>query len=605
MTPDVDALFATAGWTVPGLLQARSDRSPDAIGLSQPDHQGEWQTTSWRAYQRNVAALARSLTRLGLAAGDRVGIIGPNDKAWDVAQLAVMAAGGVVVGLDSYGLDEHLQDVAERCAFTALIVGDSAELARLGDRARSRLRFVVCFGASAEPGLIALSGLLAEAAEVGTWNLAQPDAPATIIFTSGTTGRPKGIEYTQRQMCAAAAAMLASFPDTGSETRTACWLPLANLFQRMINIAAIGCGAQTFYVADPRDLMRHIAGIAPHTFIGIPRFFEKLSAGIDEAIGKKPAWQQNLVHWSLAVGDRRARARREGQAISSGLALRWSVAERLVLKKLRATLGGNLRYMISGSAPLAISLLERFDAIGVPIYEAYGLSENIVPIAISRRGACRFGSVGRPTAGNEVRLAADGELLVRGPGVFSGYFGESRVAGAVENGLDSEGFYHSGDHAQIDADGFITLLGRKSAIFKTSTGRRVAPDPIEGLLLQIAGVEQAFVWGSGRTLPLALLVVSDAVWQLGPGALGDSLRLGAAAALATLPRYLNPAALAVTTRPFSITGGELTSNLKMRRANIEKSYAALLDELSARVDAADGTPFAAPSRDSTTLLISL
>ncbi len=601
MAAAIPALGDAAGWTVPGLLQWRAARSAPAPALWQRSDAGLWQATTWGEYQQAVATLAAGLADLGLTPGERVGIMAANCKEWDYAQMAIMAAGGVAVGLDPYAPDEHVAAIASRCQLAGLIVGEGAQLARFTSAQREHLRFVLAIAPGAASDVVALETLLRRERAGETQNLARPDAPALIIFTSGTTGEPKGIEYTQRQVCTAAAAILASFPEVDGQTRQACWLPLSNLFQRMVNFASIGGAAQTYYVADPRELMQVIAAISPHVFIGIPRFFEKLAAGIDAGIAAKPAWQKALARWALAVGDRYASARRGELRIGAALRLQWVLANALVLSKLRSLLGANLRFTISGSAPLAPALLERFDAIGVPIFEAYGMSENIVPIATNRRDARRFGSVGRVVAGNEVRLADDGELLVRGAGVFSGYFGES----AANSGIDADGFLHSGDFASIDADGFVTLIGRKAEIFKTSTGRRVAPASVEGVLARVAGVEQAFVCGSGRAQPLALLVVSEAAWQGGADALGRRLRSETQSALESLPHYLRPAALAVTARPFTISGGELTSNLKLRRAAIAARHGELIGELAARHDASAGTPFNAASGDGLALLISL
>ena len=608
-------LMDDSGWTVPGLLAARHARTPEAIALWQLSAEGNWQASRWADYQRTVAALASGLRRRGLVAGERVGILAATSPQWDYAQLAILAAGGVAVGLDLHGPDEHAQDIARRCRFAAIIVDSPALLDKLGDEIRRTLRFVVSIS-PADPSddkAIELAELLAQPAD-DDWNQACADAPATIIFTSGTTGAPKGIEYSHRQMCLAADAILSAFTDLAEGSRLACWLPLSNLFQRMINLCAIGRGAQTFYVADPREIMRHVARIEPQVFIGVPRFFEKLYAGIVETLAQKPAWQQALARWAWSVGDRVASAQRAGLPCGALLRMQHRLAEALVLAKLRGILGSQLRFMISGSAPMPRWLLERFDALGLPILEAYGISENIIPVALNRPGQVRFGTVGRPLAGCEVKLADDGELLVRGPGVFSGYFGESPGKGCAgaeggEDGaqarVDADGYLASGDFATIDGDGYITLVGRKSEIFKTSTGRRVAPAHIENLLRQLPNTEYAAVFGAGRTQPTALLVVSQAAWQGDRRRFVKRLREDAAQALEPLPAYLRPAAVAITTQTFTIAGGELTANLKLRRRVIARNFAPLLDELHARIDGAAGQSFAVPSADGLTFYLSL
>ena len=608
-------LMEDSGWTVPGLLAARHARTPEAIALWQLSAEGAWQASTWADYLRAVASLASGLRRLGLVAGERVAILAATSKEWDYAQLGILAAGGVAVGLDLYGQDEHAQDIARRCRFAGIVVDSPSLLDKIGDEIRRTLRFVVSISplnAGSPAEIVDLDTLLAKMPD-DEWNQACADAPATIIFTSGTTGAPKGIEYSHRQMCLAAEAILTAFAELAEGSHLACWLPLSNLFQRMINLCAIGGGAQTFYVADPREIMRHVARIEPHVFIGVPRFFEKLHAGIVDTLAHQPAWQQALARWAWNVGDRVASAQRAGVPCAAPLRMQHRLAEALVLAKLRGILGSQLRFMISGSAPMPRWLLERFDALGLRILEAYGISENIIPVAINRPGQFRFGTVGQPLAGCEVKLADDGELLVRGPGVFSGYFGEAAKGcadgKAGEDGaqarVDADGYLASGDFATIDGDGYITLVGRKSEIFKTSTGRRVAPAHIENLLRQLPGAEYAAVFGAGRTQPTALLVVSEAVWQADRQQFARRLREDAGKALEALPAYLHPAAIVVTTRTFTIAGGELTANLKLRRNAIARSFAPLLETLCAHIDGAAGQPFAVPSADGQTFYLSL
>jgi long-chain acyl-CoA synthetase len=585
---EIREVLPGAGWTVPGILRARSQLSPNEPALWQLSAKSEWISITWAKYHHAVASLASGFRKLGLARGDRVGILANSSPQWDYAQLGILSAGGVAVGLDPFGPKEQLIDVAKRCQFTGVVLGNSTMLNELGDDLRKTLRFVVSIEQSAEDAIVSFESLLKEPNFEDDWNLARPDDPATIIFTSGTTGAPKGIEYRHRQMCQATSSILSAFPDIHEGGRLACWLPLANLFQRMINLCAIGRGAYTYYVPDPREIMRFLPGIAPHLLIGVPRFYEKLNAGIQEAIASKPGWQQQIVRWALDVGDRHASQARAGRLLGLRDQLSFALADRLVLSKLRGVLGPNVRFMLSGSAPMPPWLLERFHAIGLPILEAYGLSENIIPVALNRPEQYRFGTVGTPMPGCEVRLAPDGELQVRGPGVFSGYFGED----PSNTPVDAEGFLASGDLASIDGDGFISLTGRKSEVFKTSTGRKVAPVLIENLLKQVAQVDHAVVFGARHAVPVAVLVIASAAWQANPADLRQHFQAAVTKAVAALPGYLRPAGLLLTAQPLTIDQGDLTGNLKLRRRNIEERYAVDIEELYARLDQAAGVPFA-------------
>lgn len=589
-----DELMEEAGWTIPGLLQLRCMRTPDLPALWDWLPPDGWVRTSWAEYAQAVSRLVVAFRRLGVQPGDRIGIMAPSGKHWDFAHLAILATGAAAVGLDPHGQDEQVREIARCCDFTGLVLAQPSQLAKFDDSARQKLRFVACLAPDGDPQLLDFQFLLAEAVpEDANWNLARPELPATIIFTSGTTGEPKGIEYSHRQVCLAVQGILSAFPDVDPTHRLVCWLPLSQLFQRMINLSAIGRGAQTYYVADPRQVMQHIERIAPHLFVGVPRFYEKLYAGMQEAVDRQPAWRRTLARKAWAVGDRHATAVREGCSQDMLSRLTFALADRLVLRKLRGILGPDLRFMISGSAPMPRWLLEKFHAIGLPIFEAYGISENIIPNALNHPTAYRFGTVGRAARGSELRLAEDGELLVRGPGVFSGYVGQQTPPAS----LNAEGFLATGDFGSIDADGFVTLSGRKAEIFKTSTGRRIAPAGIESILRQIPGLENVVIFGIARPQPVVLLVMNEGAWQRGVPESFASVRAAAAAAAQVLPGYQRPAGLLLSARLLTIVDGDLTANLKLRRQNIEARHASLLAELYAHLDSAHGRPFAVWSAD--------
>lgn len=602
--------MASGTRTVPAMLQARAEASSDAAALWSLHLSAGWQPMTWREFRDRVAAVAVALRARGLGPGDRVGILAPSCARWDIVQLAAMAAGGVVVGLDPHDTGERLTQIAEQCGLAAVIAQDEALLGRLAPAVRDRLRLAITLTPPTAPGLVAFDALAegAGTAAGGDWNLARADAAALIVFTSGTTGEPKGITYTHGQVSGAVASILQAFPDIEAGSRLACWLPLANLFQRVINLCAIGRGAQTFYVEDPRQIMQHVGTIAPHLFIGVPRFYEKLYAGIADAIDARPPWQRGLAKWALRAGDRKARAERGGTPTSMLDRLAALAADRLVLRRLRGVMGGNLRCLISGSAPMPPWLLERFHALGLLVLEAYGLSESIVPVAANRPQRYRFGSVGVPMAGVEVKLAPDGELLLRGPGVFGGYLGEADGSTPI----DAAGFLASGDYAGIDSDGFVTLLGRKSELFKTSTGRRIAPAVIESHLRQIPYVEHAVVFGANRPFLAAVLAVSDAALcnRLGGRVAADDVAATAAAvradvadAVRDLPAYQRPAGVLLTTRAFSVAEGHITPNLKVRRRQVAACFDCQLDDLFEAI-ATQGAP-PAMARDGDTLLLNI
>lgn len=558
---------------------------------------------TWHDFELRAATLSIALRERGLQPGERVGIIAPSSERWDWVQMGILGARGVVVGLDPHDMGARLSDIALRAGVTVLVAATPELVGKFEASARSDLRLVVVFdgdpAATGSDATVSLGRMLEPLIDAaGDWDRAQPDDTATILFTSGTTGEPKGIAYTHRQMCMTVGALLDAFVDIREGSRLACWLPLANIFQRMVDICAIGRGAQTWYVENPREIMRWIARIDPRIFIGVPRFYEKLYAGIEERIASSPAWMRGAIRWAIAAGSTRARALRRGDEPGALDRLRFAVADALVLRRIRRVMGNELRYMISGSAPMPRSLLERFDALGFSVLEGYALSENVIPIATNTPSAMRFGTVGRPMRGNEVRIAADGEVKVRGPGVFAGYYGEASPPDSV----DADGFLATGDLGEIDAEGFLSLTGRKSEIVKTSTGRRIAPVHVESVLRQVPAVEHAVVFGAGRAAPVALISVAatfvDGAEAGERGGGNDAARklLAASARLRAdlrrvaqeLPAWQRPEGLVVTTRPLTIEAGELTSNLKLRRPAIERAWGTLLGELDRRLAEASG-----------------
>ena len=589
------ALYPAWGATLPAWLAARARLSPDAPAHAELDAAGVWRSVTWAEHQQAVRALAAALAAAGLAPGERVLLLAPNRLAWERVQMAALGLGAVVAGVDPRSADAQLQHIARRVAPALIVVGQASDLARLPAEVTGLAR--LCLSLSdAGPACLSLADLMtaAPAGSAEAWPLARSDDPALIVFTSGTTGEPRAIAYTHRQVCLACEALLATFPELQPGDRFVCWLPLANLFQRMVNFFALRRGVSTYFVEDPRRLMELLAGIRPHLLIGVPRFFEKLYAGFDACM-RAAGPLRPLARLAVRIGEARAAALRRGERPGPGVVLAHALLDRLVLARFRRALGGELRFLISGSAPMPVWLLERLHALGLIVLEAYGTSEDLIPIAANRLGDFRFGTVGRPLPGNEVRLDAEGELEVRGPGVFGGYLDD-----ADRSMFTADGFLRTGDYAEWAQGGRLRLKGRRSEVFKTSTGRRVAPHAIEQRLLALPWVEQALAAGAGRKFVLALLAVDPqalGAWAreqglaapAGPAALPTELARSiwhaVQSATAGLSAHERPAGCALLARPFSVEAGELTPNLKLRRQVLLERFGPCLDRLNADVEA--------------------
>lgn len=565
----------------------RAEAHPDAIAFHVLE--GAWCRITWGEFVGQAQRLAVGLAAAGLQPGERIGIMAATGLAWEIFQLAALLNGAAVVGLDAHDQPARLVAIARASRLTCLVLGEAALMDRLSGDIPTLRTIIGLRDEAAPPGVETRwrtwPQLIAGIAPESTLpDRAHPAGEATLVFTSGSTGAPKGIAYTHAQVCLAIENILVAFPDITAADRLVCWLPLSNLFQRMLNFCAAGRGAQSYFVADPRTIMQHLPTIRPNVFIAVPRFFEKFNEGIEQQLAKQGWVARRLVAGALSIGEAVARRRRNEVRVSAPLAALHRSLDALVLRKLRAVLGGEVRFMVSGSAAFPRWLLERFHAMGLLVLEAYGLSENVVPIAINRTSAYCFGSVGQVLAANEVKIAEDGEVLVRSRGVFGGYLNDTAPS------LSAEGFLATGDLGRVDAAGFLHLVGRKSEIFKTSTGRKIAPTGIEAKLKRIEGVDHAVIFGAGRKAIIALITLTPD-FAARPHALNELARdiaAHVAGVVSDEADYLRPAGLVVSRRAFTIEGGELTSNLKLRRKIIEENYTTALDHLFSKLEAVQG-----------------
>lgn len=558
---------------------------------------GQWESISWGEFFSQANGIARGLAEVDVAPGDVIGILAPTGLQWELAQVASLLNGGAVVGLDAHDLPERLGQIIQVSNVRGLFVEDAKTLQRIPAEIWPQLEFAICLSDNNALGIapgnfggkwLAFKDLPKETNSSVAGEASQaitPDTVATIIFTSGSTGQPKGIPYTHGQVCLAIADILHAFPEIQAGDRLVCWLPLSNLFQRMINYCAAGRGAETYFVSDPRSIISMLPEIKPHLFISVPRFFEKLYDGIEAQIAQSSAFKRSIANCALNVGQRAATANREGRTLGLIEKNVHKIADQVVLSKLREVMGGEIKFLVSGSAPISHWLLERFHGMGLLILEAYGLSENVTPIAINRVTDFRFGSVGLPMPSNHVAIAEDGEVLVKGDGVFGGYLG----APDSEAGLNADGYLHTGDLGEFDDDGYLRLVGRKSEIFKTSTGRKVAPVPIEGKLKRIQDVDYAVLIGAGQKMTVAIIAPSmDIEKELNDddmfSAFAAQVSKKILPALTDEQSYAKPMGAIILNRTFTIDTEELTSNLKLRRKLIEAKHESALSALYNALD---------------------
>jgi long-subunit acyl-CoA synthetase (AMP-forming) len=586
--------------TVIEVLERTARAHPEAPALARRGAQG-WVARSWSDYRDDVLAAAAGFARLGVEPGDGVAILSANRPEWAIADLGAIAAGAIPTGLFVTSAPEQLAYVVGHAGARVAVVENAALLERLRASAGGLdglAAVVLVEGAADEPGQLSWEKLLALGREAGEGEVrarlaaARPGDVATLIYTSGTTGAPKGVELTHGNLVFMAEFGARLAHRLGAGERQLSYLPLAHIAEQMLTLhIPLQSGACVHFVSELERLPEALREVRPTHFFGVPRVWEKLQAGIDGALAQAPPVKRALARWALGRGLAAGRARERGGRRPLGSAL----ADRLVLAKIRARLGlDRAHFCGSAAAPIARATLERFVALGVPLVEVYGLSETTGVITASWPESFRIGRVGRPLDGVEMRVAADGEILARGPNIFRGYRSDPAATRAA---IDDEGWFHTGDIGEVDAEGFLAITDRKKELLVTSGGKKVAPAPIESRLRAIPGIGQAVVVGEQRHFVAALLTLDPASLPALVARLGSRARTlaeGSGCPLVrafvareiervnrALARFESVRAFHILPEELSIAGGELTPTLKLRRRTIDARYAELIDDLYA------------------------
>jgi long-chain acyl-CoA synthetase len=418
----------------------------------------------------------------------------------------------------------------------------------------------------------------------------RPEDLATIIYTSGTTGEPKGVMLTHGNLVSnlRAAAVVLS---VGQDDVALSFLPLSHAFERMVAYVYLFCGVTVVFAESLDTIARDIAHVKPTLMTGVPRVFEKLHARIMEKGQSGPAFRTAMFRWAVGVAESRGRAVLRGAPPPLPTRVQAPLADRLVFSKIREGLGGRVRYLISGSAPLANSLAEFFHGVGLPILEGYGLTETAPILTVNPPDAPRVGTVGRAIPGVELRIADDGEILARGPNVMSGYYNKPRETADVLRG----GWFHTGDIGTLDADGYLRITDRKKDLLVTSGGKKIAPQPLEAVLKRSPLVSEAVILGDRRKYASALIVpdftaLERRLRDLGrPSAPRDQLvaRPDVVALYQEvvdginreLSQFERIKRIAILPAEFSIESGELTPTLKVRRKVVEDRWRETIEHL--------------------------
>jgi long-chain acyl-CoA synthetase len=458
-------------------------------------HENAWKIHTWADMQRDVLAVASALVELGVRAGDHVVILSENRLEWLFCDLGIQAAGAITVPIYPNVTEEIAQRITADCEATLAIVSDASEAAKLP--IAGPLRTVVSMDREVADWVLQparqLSEISARLAGI------QPDDVCTIVYTSGTTGDPKGAELAHRNLVDTCRAILKVHPLSENDS-TLSFLPYAHVFER-INDIFIGLmmGGQTWISRGLEHLTDELAEVQPTILCSVPRMYEKMNAAVLARVREASAPRQAMFHWAVRVGTRYAHESNKGP----WLAAQHAVADRLVLASLRRRLtGGRLRFFISGGAGLAREIEEFFWAIGVPILNGWGMTETSSGACSNTLTEHRFLTVGKPFPGVELKIAGDGEILVKSPGNMLGY--HKNPAATAE--ILKDGWIYSGDIGEIDNDGFLKITDRKKSLFKTAGGKYIAPLQLEFALAHDPLIMRSVVVGEGRPYVTALIV---------------------------------------------------------------------------------------------------
>ena len=580
---------------VPGLLLARLARGASSVifersaGLG-----GSWAPVTVAEFVREVTALAKGLVAQGLEPGDRVAIMSRTRYEWTLTDFAIWFAGGVGVPVYETSSADQVEWILANSG-TSLVVVETAAHAAVVGQVRGNVPAVREVLVIDDGGLARLveDGAGVEDAEIERRRaLATAADLATIIYTSGTTGRPKGVELSHGNFVDNARNGVAGLADVCATpgSRTLLFMPLAHVFARFIQMVAIEAGSPLGHTPDTRNLLADFASFRPTYILAVPRVFEKVYNSAEQKAGHGA--KLKLFRWAAKVSITYSRALDSAEGPSTQLKAAHALATTLVLRKLKDAMGGNLRYAISGGAPLGERLGHYYRGLGLSVLEGYGLTETTAPCAVGRPGQSRIGTVGPAYPGTTVRVDDDGNIFAKGPHVFRGYHDNPEATAEV---LDADGWFATGDIGTFDDDGYLRLTGRAKELIVTAGGKNVAPAQLEDRFRGHPLVSQVVVVGDGRPF-IGALVTLDA--DMLPGWLSmhglppmdvraagkhpqvlAALDRAAARANEAVSRAESIRKVRVLDTDFTEANGYLTPSLKVKRALVLKDFAADVEEL--------------------------
>jgi long-chain acyl-CoA synthetase len=577
------------------------DRIDSPRALRYRAGEGDWRDISHRALLERVRRTALGLRALGIERGQRVAILSENRPEWAQADWASVCAGVTDVPIYDTLPSSQVEYILNDAEVRLIFVSTAEQLEKiLGIWAQvPSLEWAVLFdGESSDARVMTLSALMAQgAAEEEAGRGADfreralecsPDDIATMLYTSGTTGPPKGVLLSHNNIFSNYQACASLF-EAGPEDSAVSFLPLSHILERMGDYWFFAKGVSIAYVHDINLVAPSLVEVQPTIAISTPRLYEKVYDAVRGQTGVKG----RLVGWASGVAARWTEARLAGRSPGVGTSVQHWLADRIVFKKLRARMGGRLRFFISGGAPLAVHVAKFFYGARILIFEGYGLTETSPVVAANTHSDMRLGTVGKPVPGTEIMIADDGEILIRGPQVMPGYY---NLPDATADAIDEDGWFHSGDIGEIDGDGFLRITDRKKDLIVTAGGKNIAPQPIENRVKQSPYIDEAVMIGDRRPYSILLLVPNAAKlreWATGEGITAEGAALledprvrsmmeqEALGNLSDFARFEQPKKVALLSTEFTVESGVLTPTQKVKRRVVQERFEGEIEALYA------------------------
>ncbi len=566
---------------------------------------GEWHDIGVREFTDTVRHFSTGLRMLGVKREDRVAILSENRPEWTLADFAIMAAGAVSVPIYPTLLGWQIEYLLNDSAAVAVVTSDAEQLEKIrqiADHCPSVHHIIVCDPPGTLPDGVKTFRTVVEAGSAcedseGTERFDElvqsrtEDDLATIVYTSGTTGNPKGAMLSHGNITSNVLATTQIVPFTVGDI-TLSILPLSHILERTADFAYLHEGACIAYAESVLKVRDNLQEVRPHVFAAVPRLFEKMQAAIMENVALSSPGKQKIFNWALGVADERLPYRVENRSMPLGLAIRSAIADKLVFRKILERLGGRVNFVLSGGAPLSAELAAFFIGAGVEIYEGYGLTETSPVISINTPEHRRIGTVGKPIPGVEVKIAPDGEILTRGPHVMKGYFNSPDSTAKV---IDAEGWFSTGDIGEIDSDGFLTITDRKKDLIINAYGKNIAPQPLEALLKSSPYVSTPVLLGDRRKYLSALIIPNFE--KLERDAKAKNISFNSREELIeneqvraifqdeidrfnrNLDRQEKIRAFRILPEDFTIESGEITPSLKVKRKVVDEKFKTLIDAM--------------------------